>query len=89
MRKSDIVRRSGAGGTSAYIRGTRVRVSDIASLVLILRDETMEERINRALPHLTPEQIDAALAYWNSHSDEIEAQIEEEEALFREIAAPV
>jgi uncharacterized protein (DUF433 family) len=53
----------------------------------MLRTELIVERINKALPDLTPEQINAALEYWKSHPQEIEAEIEEEEALYRKIAA--
>jgi uncharacterized protein (DUF433 family) len=75
MAKKTIDVRSGPDGKSAYITGTRVRVLDIAELHDLLSKESIDERIQRALPHLTLEQIQAALAYWREHREEITAEI--------------
>jgi uncharacterized protein (DUF433 family) len=56
-----IEHKAGPGGKTPVIKGTRVRVSDIARLYEILQDEVVVERIQRSLPHLTPSQIHAAL----------------------------
>ena len=85
MKHQYIERRSGPGGTSAYINGTRVRVSDIARLYGLLQSETIAERIRRSLPHLTPPQIEDAIAYWRANQKEIDAEIEEEEKLLSNV----
>ena len=78
--------RHGPGGRSAFIKGTRVRVSDIAQREGLRNGMSAPEQICRALPHLTPEQVQAALEYWRTHPEDIQKEIEEEEALLGEIA---
>ena len=83
--KPAIETRQGAGGESAYIAGTRVRVSDIARLYALLKEESMIERIQRSLPSLTVPEIEVALEYWRVHKSEVESEIAEEEALFERV----
>ena len=83
--KAEIEIRKGAGGESAYIAGTRVRVADIARLYPQLLDELVAERIVRSLPTLTRDQVLIAIDYWREHSQEIVAQIKEEEELLSEL----
>ena len=73
--------REGPGGSSPYVGNSRVRVSDIARLYRLIESETIVERINYSLPHLTPAEIQDALDYWNTHPNEIENEIDEEERI--------
>ena len=76
--------RSGRGGKSAYIKGTRTRVSDILRLFDVMQDELVIERICRALPHLTPEQVREALEY-GRNAPQVKDEILEEQALLQKI----
>jgi uncharacterized protein (DUF433 family) len=78
--------RRGAGGESAYVEGTRTRVSDIARLYKMMREEVIIERMIRSMPHLTPSQIAAALEYWRANADEIDDEIAEEDLLVEKLA---
>lgn len=42
------------------------------------------EEIRTHLPHLSPAQVQAALAYWYGHEDELAQELREEEAASRE-----
>jgi uncharacterized protein (DUF433 family) len=88
-KQSKIERRVGPGGESAFIAGTRIPVSDIARLYRLMESEIVTERIPRALPSLSPEQVKVAMTYWRSNPEEIEQEIEEEEAILREIPSRV
>jgi uncharacterized protein (DUF433 family) len=81
-----IEHRSSAGRSSPVIKGTRVRVAEIAQLYRLLSEEVVAERIQKALPHLTMEQIQAALAYWRNHPDEVQSEIETDEAFLSDLA---
>ena len=76
-------------GASGYMRpvikGTRTRVSAIAQLYALMERESPAERIQRALPYLETEQIEAAIEYWRSHPDEIAADIARDEAAYEEL----
>ena len=85
MTRNEIELRTGPGGQSAFIAGTRVRVSDIARLHDVLQTEMIAERIQAALPHLTLPQITAALGYWRANKARIVQEIEEEEKLLDSI----
>ena len=87
MTQQIIERRLGAGGESAYVGGTRVRVSDVARLYKIMHEEVVAERIKESIPHLTTRQIRAALDYWHNHPQEIESEISEEEELLSKISS--
>lgn len=57
----------------ARIAGARIRVSHVAELHT--RRGLTPEQIRESYPHLTPEQVHAALAYYYGHHDAVEAQI--------------
>lgn len=82
-----IEHRSGAGGRSAYVGQTRVRVSDVARLYKIMHEEVIAERIQKSIPHLTTTEIHAALEYWRENTQEIEDEITEEEELLSKISS--
>jgi len=84
-RKPAIEIRTGAGGETAYITDTRVRVSDIVRLYEIAREEVLVEYIQRALPHLSYEQITAALAYYRQNTTRIETELKEEDEVLANI----
>jgi uncharacterized protein (DUF433 family) len=60
-------------GGRPHIRGTRVRVSEIASRY-VYQGESVDD-IVEALPQLTLAQVHAALAYYYDNHDEIEAEL--------------
>lgn len=74
-RHPHIVKRPGYCGGKAAISNTRVRVNSIASLHRAGR--TPLEMLE-AYPHLTLEQVYAALAYYHEHAAEIEAELQAE-----------
>lgn len=57
--ESRITRNKGICSGEPIIRGTRITVRDIVEYMKIYNSK---ERILKALPHLTPEDIKAALA---------------------------
>ena len=69
------------------IKGTRIRVSDIAYHYMQLAQETPAERIQYADPHLSIEEIEAAIAYWQEHPAEIAEEMASDEALYEELKA--
>ena len=75
--RGSIVRKATLCGGSPTITGTRVRVSDIVRYRRLGHDAA---RIRRAIPHLSEDQIVAALAYDAKHRREIDDEIEQEEA---------
>jgi uncharacterized protein (DUF433 family) len=77
--------RKGAGGKSAYVGATRVRVSDIARLYVMALEEIIIERMRQSLPDLTPAQIEAAIDYWRANKAEINAEIQQEDELIASI----
>jgi uncharacterized protein (DUF433 family) len=80
--------RAGAAGyVRPMIKGTRTRVSAVAQLYELLQRETPAERIRRALPYLEIEQIEAAIEYWRNHPEEIEADIERDNAAYEELTS--
>jgi len=50
-------------------------------------DELVAERIQQGLPHLTVEQIQAALDYWREHPEEIANEIAEDDAALARVAS--
>jgi uncharacterized protein (DUF433 family) len=82
MRTQAVEIRESTGGKSTFIKGSRVRVSDIARMVVL--GEKAEE-IQAALPHLTMKQVSAAIEYWQTHKASIQREIEEEDALLEKI----
>jgi uncharacterized protein (DUF433 family) len=81
-----IEHKAGPGGKTPVIKGTRVRVSDIARLYELLKEEVVVERIQKSLPHLTPAQIHAALDYWRENKQEVEIEIQQERDLLEKIS---
>lgn len=74
----------GVQGGEPVVRGTRTPVRTIA----VLYHETYpgdREEVRKALPHLTSDEIDAALAYYALHRHEIDALIAEHERVLQEL----
>jgi uncharacterized protein (DUF433 family) len=78
-----IERVEGVQGGEPVVCGTRTPVSTIAILFHVTYPNDIDE-VRRALPHLTAEQIDAALAYYQAHRDEIDADIQRHEQALRD-----
>ena len=79
-----IEHRMGAGGESVYIAGTRVRVHDIVREIDFVEEDDVIHGILQALPHLTAEQVHAAIEYWLTHKREIDEHIRREDELAAE-----
>lgn len=77
--------RESSAGSSAFIRGTRVRVADLVQLYLLMQQEVIVERVLRSLPHLTAEQVHDALDYWKTHKEDIEIEVQAEDALVEKL----
>jgi uncharacterized protein (DUF433 family) len=78
-RSALIVRRPGICGGSPTIEGTRIRVSDIIYSSQ-LHDGNVEA-IREGYPHLSAEQVEAALEYYGKHRESIEREMAEEKEL--------
>ena len=63
------------------IAGTRVRVSDVVRHRNLLGSVA---GVKRALPHLTRGQIGVALKYYTENREDIDSEIQEEDALLAE-----
>jgi uncharacterized protein (DUF433 family) len=89
MKKRKLIERVAgySGHVRPVIKGTRIRVSDIAQEYQALEQETPAERIQRCFPHLDLEQIEAAIEYWRDHPEEIDADIENDEAALNHLTA--
>ena len=76
------------GGTSPAIAGTRIRVAIIAQICKRIGEgsHTVGDII-KMYPHLTPEQVQAAIDYWHENRSEIEEEIREEDEISREMQA--
>jgi uncharacterized protein (DUF433 family) len=80
MSAEHIEHRKGAAGIAmAYVGRSRVRVSDIARQYEVLLDELMTKNIQEGYPHLTDDEILAAIRYWRAHPDEIAEEIERDQ----------
>lgn len=77
------IRKNREGKDRAYIRGTRVRVQDVASLSD--HHGKSPDEIAAAIPHLTLGQIHGALAYYFDHRDAITAELREDEAFTKRL----
>ena len=66
----------GVCGGKPRIRGTRIKVSEVAWRH---DDGQSPDEIIEAFPHLTLAQVHAALAYYYDHHEEIERQSREED----------
>jgi uncharacterized protein (DUF433 family) len=78
---SYIVRKAGNPSSSPMILNTRIFVEYIASY---FRSGWGVADIQRDLPQLTPEQIEAAIQYYLNHRREIELDIQESIDIFEE-----
>ncbi|HEX5140131.1 MAG TPA: hypothetical protein VFX19_04260 [Dehalococcoidia bacterium] len=54
--------RKSAGGKTAYVGASRIRVSDVVRLDRITQDGLILEGLQRSLPTLSRDQLEAALA---------------------------
>jgi uncharacterized protein (DUF433 family) len=86
-RRDDLIEQTEGAAHDKHpvIKGTRTRVSAIAQLYEQLERETPAQRIQRALPHLSIPEIEAALEYWRTYPEEIAADIEADEAAHRSL----
>jgi uncharacterized protein (DUF433 family) len=66
---------AGVQGGAPVLKGTRTPVRSVVVLCLHTYPNDVDE-VRRALPHLSPTQIEAALAYYQDHASEIDADIE-------------
>ena len=76
------------GGTSPAIAGTRIRVAIIAQICARIGEgaHTVPDII-RMYPHLTSDQVQAAIDYWHDNKVQIEEEIHEEDEISREMQA--
>jgi uncharacterized protein (DUF433 family) len=79
-----IERREGVCGGAPVIAGHRLAVHLLAGLLRTYGDD--RERIYREYEYLTPQQIDAALAYAAEHPDEIEELLRRDQQAYEQIA---
>ena len=73
------------GQERAFIAGTRVRVQDVA-VPAEVHGKTPDE-IVQSLPHLTLEQVHAALSYYFGHRDAILQEMREDEDFVNQLRA--
>jgi uncharacterized protein (DUF433 family) len=69
------------------IKGSRIRVSDIAFHYMQLEHETPAQRIQSVYPFLSIEEIEAAIEYWRDHPGEIAEEMASDEALLDDLKA--
>ncbi len=72
-------------GGAPRIAGSRIRVKDVA--IWHIHQGLSPDEIITRWPHLTLAGIHAALAYYYDRKDEIEAEIEADEARYEEMKA--
>lgn len=68
----------GVQGGAPVLRGTCTPVGTVVIYSQMYRDDMRELRA--AFPHLTRRQIEAALAYYDHHKAEVDAEEREQEA---------
>lgn len=78
-----ITSQKGVCGGKPAIKGTRIRVSQIA--IEYERLGWSPDEIVRAHPHLTLAQVHDALSYYYENADEINAEIREDEQVVEEL----
>lgn len=81
-----ITRTPGIRGGSPCIAGTGIRVADIVRHRYEL-GETPQDTA-KALPHLSVEQVETALRFYEKNKAEIDAYIAHEDKLFRDHVNP-
>jgi uncharacterized protein (DUF433 family) len=69
----------------AYIKGTRMKVRQIAIDRIVWRESP--EEIQESYSHLTLAQVYAALAYYYDHKEQVDAEIEEADRFADEMRA--
>jgi uncharacterized protein (DUF433 family) len=74
---------SGVCGGKPRVRGTRIKVSEIAWRHV--HDGQSADAILEAFPHLGLAQVHAALAYYFDHQDEVEAELHSEAQVIQEL----
>lgn len=80
-----VVKTPGVCGGQPRIAGTRIKVKHVYTWVE--RMGMTPAQVVAEYPHLTRAQVHAALAYYWSHPDEINRDIEDEEKLVAELKA--
>jgi len=76
MKKDNLIEiREGAGGKSAYVGRTRIRVLNIMTLCQQVLDEMVVERALAEYPQLTREHVYAALEYGRENAAEMEQEL--------------
>ena len=81
---SMLTRTPGVNGGRLCIQGTRVSVNQIATLYK--RGESAEE-IADNFPQVSLGQVHSALAYYHTHTAEVESELAKEDAEFRRLQA--
>src|ERR1700745_2526340 len=81
----NIVKTPGVCGGQPRIAGTRIKVKHV--YLWVEQMGMTPAQVVAEYPHLTMAQVHAALAYYWSHQDEIQKDIEEEEKLVAELKA--
>lgn len=76
LRASLITRDSKICQGKPIIRGTRISVSNIVELYYLLNWDV--QKIRDAYPHLSDQQIIAAVEYYENHKEEIDSYLREE-----------
>ena len=74
-RQPGIAFMDGAGGRRAMVAGTGLSIYEVMQLWKAYRQD--RKAVLKHLDHITPVQLDAALAYYAAHPEEIDRQITE------------
>ena len=81
-----ITKKEGICGGSATISGTRIRVADIVGYWRIYGEDATQ--VHGVYPHLSRDQIEAALGYYQDNRNEIDELMRLEEKLISEARWP-
>jgi uncharacterized protein (DUF433 family) len=76
----DVTRTPGVQGGAAVLRGTRTPVGSVVAQYRLYAGDLKE--VMAAYPHLSELQIRAALAYYQQHQAEVDADEERNERAF-------
>ncbi len=79
-----IDRIEGIAGGYPKLKGRRISIRNVVERLRVVG--TFEE-LCRSYPHLTPEQLKAALAYYEDHRELIEEDIERNRKAWEEVVA--
>ena len=81
-RVTDLIeKRRGSGGESAYVGRSRIRVADVVQAAKLTPSPLAIGSVQTALPSLSAEEVKGALAYYESHQQQIDDEICRDEAL--------